>query len=88
MFGFEPGLCCDVWYVRCPIWKIHLLRCFAITDLTCNNRSHGFSMCSLQIYVLFVFMRVAISLFNSGIVGSCGLFFLVVFMCTILLRMG
>ena len=40
-------------------------------------------MCSLQIYVLFVF----ISLFNSGILGSCGVFLLVMFMCAILLRM-
>ena len=46
--------------------------------------SHGFSMCSLQIYVLFVL----ISLFNSGILGSCGVFLLVKFMCAILLRMG
>ena len=28
--------------------------------------SHGFSMCSLQISVLFVSMRVEISLFSSG----------------------
>ena len=41
--------------------------------------SHGFSMCSLQISVLFVFMRVEISLFNSSIVGSCGMYFLVMF---------
>ena len=38
--------------------------------------SHGFSMCSLRISVLFVFMRVEISLFNSGILGSCGVFLL------------
>ena len=50
--------------------------------------SHGFSMCSLQIYVLFVLMRVEISLFNSGILGSCGVFLLVKFLCAILLRMG
>ena len=31
--------------------------------------SHGFSMCSLQISVLFVLMRVEISLFSSGIAG-------------------
>ena len=29
--------------------------------------SHGFSMCFLQISVLFVLMRVVTSLFNSGI---------------------
>ena len=34
--------------------------------------SHGFSMCSLQISVLFVLMRVEISLFSSGILGCCG----------------
>ena len=45
-------------------------------------------MCSLQISVLFVFMRVEISLFNSCIVGSCGVFLLVMFLCAILLRMG
>ena len=45
-------------------------------------------MCSLQISVLFVFMRVEISLFNSGILGSCGVILLVKFMCAILLRMG
>ena len=49
--------------------------------------SHVFSMCSFQISVLFVFMRVEI-LFNSGIVGSCGVFLLVVFLCAILWRMG
>ena len=46
-----------------------------------------FSMCSFQISVLFVFMRVEISLFNSGILGSCGVFLLVKFLCAILLRM-
>ena len=45
-------------------------------------------MCFLQISVLFVFMRVEIYLFNSGIVGSCGVFLLVMFLCVILLRMG
>ena len=45
-------------------------------------------MCSFQISVLFVFMRVEISLFNSGIVSSCGVFLLVMFLCAILLRMG
>ena len=45
-------------------------------------------MCSLNISVLFVFKRVEISLFNSGIVGSCGVFLLVMFLCAILLRMG
>ena len=29
-----------------------------------------------------------ISLLNSGIVGSCGVFLLVMFLCAILLRMG
>ena len=38
--------------------------------------------------VLFVFMRVEISLFSSGILGSCGVFLLVKFPCAILLRMG
>ena len=33
-------------------------------------------------------MRVEISLFNSGIVGYCGVFLLVVFLCAILLRVG
>ena len=37
--------------------------------------SHGFSMCSLQISVLFVLMRLEISLFSSGILGCCGVFF-------------
>ena len=50
--------------------------------------SHGLSMCSLQISVLFVLMRVEISLFNSAILGSCGVFLLVKFMCAILLHMG
>ena len=50
--------------------------------------SHGFSMCSLQISVLFVLMRVEISLFSSGILGSCGVFLLVKFMCAIVLRRG
>ena len=50
--------------------------------------SHVFSMCSLQMSVLFVLMRVEISLFSSGILGSCGVFLLVRFLCVILLRMG
>ena len=50
--------------------------------------SHGFSMCSFQISVLFLLMRVEITLFNSGILGSCGVFLLVKFLCAILLRMG
>ena len=50
--------------------------------------SHDLSMCFLQIPVWFVFMRVEISLFNSGILGSCGVFLLVKFMCAILLCMG
>ena len=33
-------------------------------------------------------MRVEISLFNSGILGSWGVFLLVKFLCAILLRMG
>ena len=41
--------------------------------------SHGFSMCSLQISVLFVLMRLEISLFSSGILGCCGVFLLVQF---------
>ena len=43
--------------------------------------SHGFSMCSLQISVLFVLMRVDISLFSSGMLGCCGVFLLVQFLC-------
>ena len=50
--------------------------------------SHGFSMCSLRISVLFVLMRVDISLFSSGKLGSCGVFLLVHFLCVILLRMA
>ena len=45
-------------------------------------------MCSLQISVLFVLMRVEISLFNSGMLGSCVFLFLVRFLCAILLRIG
>ena len=44
-------------------------------------------MCSLQISVLFVLIRVVISLFSSGILGSYGVFLLVKFLCVILLRM-
>ena len=33
-------------------------------------------------------LRVEISLFNSDILGSCGVFLLVKFMCAMLLRMG
>ena len=50
--------------------------------------SHAFSMCSLQISVLFVSMRVEISLFSSGMLGCCGVFLLVQFLCLILLRMS
>ena len=32
MFGFEPVLCCDVWYVLCYVRKNHLLECL------CDNR--------------------------------------------------
>ena len=28
VFGFEPVLCCDVWYVLCYVWKNHLLKWF------------------------------------------------------------
>ena len=48
--------------------------------------SHVFSMCSLQISVLFVLMTVEISLFSSGMLGSCGVFLLAQFLCVILLR--
>ena len=54
----------------------------------CRLWSHGFSMCSIQISVLFVLMRVDISLFNSGILGYCGVFLLVKSLCAILLHMG
>ena len=47
-----------------------------------------FFMCSFQISVLFVLMRAEISLFNSGILGSCGVFLLVKFLCANLLCMG
>ena len=50
--------------------------------------SHGLSMCFLQISVLFVLMRVEVSLFISGLLGSCGVFLLGKFLCAILLRMG
>ena len=50
--------------------------------------AHGFSMCSLQMSVLFVLKRVEIFLFSSGILGSCGMFLFVKFLCAILLRMG
>ena len=50
--------------------------------------SHGFSMCSLQFSVLFVLMRVEISLFSSSMLGCCGVFLLVQFLCLILLRMS
>ena len=50
--------------------------------------SHGFSMCSLQISVLFESMRVEISLFSSGMPGCCGVFSLVQFLCLILPRMS
>ena len=50
--------------------------------------SHGFSICSLQIYLLFVLIRLEISLFSSGMLGSCGVFLLVQFLCVILLRMA
>ena len=49
--------------------------------------SHGFSMCSLQISVLFVLMRLEISLFSSGILGTgvvvcfCWSSFSVLFCC-------
>ena len=45
--------------------------------------SHGFSMCSLQISVLFVLMRVEISLFSSSMLGCCGVFLLVQFLCVL-----
>ena len=50
--------------------------------------SHGFSMCSLPISVLFVLMRIKISLFNSDILGCCDMFLLIQFLCLILLRMS
>ena len=50
--------------------------------------SHGFSTCSLQISVLPVSMRVETSLSSSGMLGCCGVFLLVQFLCLILLRMS
>ena len=50
--------------------------------------SNGFSMCSLQISVLFVLMRVEISFFSYGMLGCCGVFLLVQVLCVILLRMA
>ena len=50
--------------------------------------SHVFYMCSLQISVLFVLMRVEISLFSSGMLACCGVFLLVQLLCVILLRMS
>ena len=38
-------------------------------------------MCSLQISDLFVLVRVEISWFSSGMLGSCGVFLLVQFLC-------
>ena len=34
MFGFEPVLCCDVWYVLCYVWNNHLLKCFFVVAIT------------------------------------------------------
>ena len=45
-------------------------------------------MCPPQISVLFVLMRVEISLFSSGMLGCCGVFLLVQFLGVILLRMA
>ena len=50
--------------------------------------SHAFSMCSLQTSVLFVSMRVEISLFSSGMPGCCGVSLLVQSLCLTLLRMS
>ena len=36
VFGFEPVLCCDVWYVLCYVRKNHLLECL------CDNRKKGY----------------------------------------------
>ena len=33
VFGLEPVLCCDVWYVLYYIWKNHLLKCFGDVGL-------------------------------------------------------
>ena len=49
---------------------------------------HGFSMYSFQIALLFVLMRVKISLFNSSILGSCGVFCLSSFCVLICCVMG
>ena len=58
--------CCDgrLWDSPCIVFQVLVFLLW----------SHGFSMCSLQISVLFVLMRVEISLFSSGILGSCGYF--------------
>ena len=32
MFGFEPVLCRDVWYVMCDVGRITFSSVFAITD--------------------------------------------------------
>ena len=30
VFGFEPVLCCDVWYILCYVRKNHLLKCLRL----------------------------------------------------------
>ena len=35
MFGFEPVLCWDVWYVMCDVRKNHLLECLILSSLFC-----------------------------------------------------
>ena len=49
--------------------------------------SHGFSMWSLQISVLFKLIKIEISLFSSGMLGFYDMFLLVRFLCAILLHM-
>ena len=44
--------------------------------------------CVFSVVPWFVLMRVEISLFSSGMLGCCGVFLLVQFLCLILLRMS
>ena len=62
--------------------------CVPVYTCISSVMSLFFDVFSPNICLFFVFIRMEISLFNTGIVGSCGVFLLVMFLCAILLRMG
>ena len=62
--------------------------CVPVGDCVSSVIPWFFDVFLPDICLVCAYMRVEISLFNSGILGSCGVFLFVKFLCAILLRVG